>query len=197
MLGASIEQKDLTVHYNYYKVLKIGVIFLPQQASYVDTTFKFQVAWTQNTEINNITFEDNSKEVPQYRTKRMVFTFVPPDISYLVGDTTSSPVELTVINPFKYIKTYFKPSEYFPGGLAINENGLNSMKVRIVFRIEDRGSRIPTALELNSVYNAKLEMEKKYVNCKLGKVVIEGSQNSTDQKDLNQSGAVEDGDRQD
>lgn len=155
MLEASIEQKDMAVHYNYYKVLKIAVIFLPQQSSYVDTTFKFQVNWTQNNELNNINFEDNSKEVPHYRTRRMCFTFIPPDINYLVGDTTLEPVELTVINPYKYIKTYYQPNKYFPGCLAVNENGTNAMRLRVIFRVEYRGSKIPTALELNGVYNAK------------------------------------------
>jgi hypothetical protein len=158
MLDTSIEQRDMAVHYNYYKVLQIAVIFLPQQSSYVDTTFKFQVNWTQSTELNNINFEDNTKEIAKYRVRQKCFTFVPPDISYLVGDTTSDPVELTVINPYKYIKTYFEPNKYFPGCLAINENGANAMPVRVIFRIEYRGSKIPTAAELNGVYSTQLKL---------------------------------------
>jgi hypothetical protein len=171
MLDSSIEQKDLAVHYNYYKVLKIAVVFLPQQSSYVDTTFKFQVNWSNNNEITNLNFEDNTKEVAKYRTRRKVFTFIPPDLAYLVGDTTSDPVELSVINPFKYIKTAYKPNIYFPGCLAVNENCSTATTIRVIFRIEYRGSRIPSALELASVYNAKAEIEKKSLNIKQGEVI--------------------------
>lgn len=190
MLESSIEQKDLSVHYNYYKVLKIAVVFLPQQSSYVDTTFKFQVSWTQENEVYNINFEDNSKEVPCYRTRRMCYTFIPPDIPYLVGDTTSNPVELTAINPYKYIKTYYQPNKYFPGCLAVNENGLNSMKVRVIFRIEYRGSKIPTATELNHVYNAKLEIEKTSLTLTKGEVNLDRPKETPKEEEGLISGAV-------
>jgi hypothetical protein len=192
MLEASIEQKDMAVHYNYYKVLKIAVVFMPQQSSYVETTFKFQVNWTQDNELQNINFEDNSKEVAKYRTRRLCFTFIPPDINYLVGNTTSDPVELTVINPYKYIKTNYHPSEYFPGCLAVNENVTNAMPIRVIFRIEYRGSKIPTASELSQIYSAKLDKEMKSLAITKGEVKEkeEGPQNAPeDIKDLN-DGAV-------
>jgi hypothetical protein len=198
MLEASIEQRDMAVHYNYYKLLKLAVVFLPQQSSYVDTTFKFQVNWTQDTELNNINFEDNTKEVAKYRTRRQCFTFVPPDITYLVGDTTSDPVELTVINPFKYIKTYYHPNKYFPGCLAVNENGSNAMPIRVIFQIEYRGSKIPTALELNGIYSAKLEQEMKSLSIKKGEVIKEEDLKTVSESQENlEVAAVDDGDRKD
>jgi hypothetical protein len=145
LLKNNIEMNVELNNYNYWKLLNFAIVFYPNDYRYNNSPiqyFKFQVNWENSTDVANINTEDNSKLVPVYRTKKYCYKFIPVNITYLVGNASTSTVStLSIINPREYARTYI-PLEYYPGKIIFGSS-TPVLQYKILMKIEYRGSKIP------------------------------------------------------
>jgi len=148
LLNNSVEFTKFEINYNYYKILNMAVVFTPNNLNLQGEYFKIQLNWENNQDTSYISFEDNAKLVPNYRTRRYCYKFVPPRITYLVGVPSTTDVStLSIINPQEYTRTYI-PASYYPGRLLFSDNTPLGTNCRLILKVEFRGSKIPEAANL-------------------------------------------------
>lgn len=139
-LGTLMNTNELnTIRYDfrYMKIFNVGVGFEPQNSTEDTLNYRkvfFQLRWDGVSPQGSIEYDDDTKIVAGFRTRRKVFTFTPPDI---VGRLTTSG------NPINYYD--FMPTNIdilqLPGVIRFqNETGY-SVQTRITFTILFRGSQ--------------------------------------------------------
>jgi hypothetical protein len=145
--------------FNYYKIINIAVVFGPSTSQVNQPAFLVQMNWNSDNDILYIKNEDNTKTVPVYRTRNYILKFLPVNMDYLVGEPDANPPKLSVINPSKYIRSYI-PSNYIPGRIVFDKTVSSfTEQVRILIRVQYRGSKLPGADELNRVAEASRQRE--------------------------------------
>lgn len=148
LLSTSMEFTKFEVNYNYYKILNMAVVFTPNNINLQGEYFKIQLNWENNQDTSYISYEDNAKLVPNYRTRRYCYKFVPPRVTYLVGVPSTTDVStLSIINPQEYTRTYI-PASYYPGRLLFSNNTPVGTNCRLILKVEFRGSKIPEVAKM-------------------------------------------------
>jgi hypothetical protein len=166
LLTSSPEFYRFSMNYNWYRILNMIVVFTPNNLNLTGEYFKIQMNWENNQDIAYIKTEDNAKLVPNYRTRRYCYKFVPPNSTYLVGEPSTTEISrLSIINPFQYSRTYI-PASYYPGRLLFSDTAPVGTNCRLVCKIEFRGSKIPEVSQLKKyvemLESLKLGDGKKY-----------------------------------
>jgi hypothetical protein len=175
LLNQSEEHSILSTLYNYYKVLNIAVVFAPVQQQVGMPPFLMQVNWNQDEDIEKIQYEDNSKIIPRYRTRRYFYKFVPPNITFLVGEPNANPPKLSIVNMMEYIRTYI-PASYIPGRIIFDKSISTQTFAefaRVLIKIEYRGSKLPSSTTLKALATRFETAQNDKVNqigIKLGKM---------------------------
>jgi hypothetical protein len=139
--------------YNYFKIINIAIVFFPAMSQAQSSYFAIQLNWN-NSDNTNIQQEDNSKMIPIYRTRKYFFKFVPLNMPLLLG-TTNSPV---VINMMNYLRT--SDPIVIPGCFNFDGETDFTARVRIVMRIEYRGSKVPDSTGLTKLLNVVWKTEQ-------------------------------------
>jgi len=153
LLNTSVEYQKYAMQFNYYKVVSIVVIFSPNNVNLTGEYFKIQLNWENNQDVAYIEYEDNSKNVPMYRTHRYVYRFLLPNMTYLVGVPSTTDVStLSIINPSEYTRTYI-PVSYYPGRLLFSDRATQGTNCRLIMRMQFRGSKIPNNASLHKLSN--------------------------------------------
>jgi hypothetical protein len=155
LLNQSEEHTILSTLYNYYKLLNIAIVFSPVNQQVGMPPFLMQMNWNQDEDIEKIQYEDNSKVVPSYRTRRYFYKFIPPNITFLVGEPNANPPKLSVVNMMEYIRTYI-PATYIPGRIIFDKSVSTqtfTQSARVLIKIEYRGSKLPTSTTLKALAN--------------------------------------------
>jgi hypothetical protein len=139
--------------YNYFKIINIAIIFFPAMAQPSSSYFALQLNWN-NSDNSNIQQEDNSKMIPVYRTRKYFFKFVPLNMPLLLG-TNNSPV---VVNLMNYMRT--SDNIVVPGCFNFDSEQDFTSRVRIVMRIEYRGSKVPDSTGLTKLLDVVRNTEQ-------------------------------------
>lgn len=145
LFSESAEHQLMTSMYKYFKIYNVAITFFPSQAQVGSPFIQFQVNWDESREYNLDT-EDDTKIVPIYRTKEYTFKFVPPDLNYchyIIGSTN----RVDVLNLRNYIRTD-QQLKSIPGEVNFSAAFAFNTRIRIVAKVEYRGSRIPNSQSL-------------------------------------------------
>jgi len=163
ILTGSLEFVQKMTTYRYFKIVGLAVVFEPNFNSSPERVY-LQVNWDGN-ETDNMQYEDSTKIVPQYRNRRMVFKFIPPN--------------LTVIDNggyFNYkswiVRSIYNTNAELPGNIILKcSAGNNQVNCRIVLRVWFAGSviqslsktiEIATSIDKNSGFlDSKQEHDAK------------------------------------
>jgi hypothetical protein len=151
ILTGSLEFVQKMTTYRYFKIVGLAVIFEPNFNSSPERVY-LQVNWDGN-ETDNMENEDSTKIVPQYRNRRYVYRFIPPN--------------LTVIDNGGYLnykawitRTIYNTNTEMPGNIILKASAANNqVNCRIVLRVWFAGSVIQSLsknLEFANMINPNL-----------------------------------------
>lgn len=163
LLSASTEHATMKTLYNYMKIYNIALIAYPAMAQNSAGYFTVQLNWN-NSDDTNIPFEDNSKVIPVYRTRKYYYKYVPPNIPLLLGDT-NSPVVLNLRN---YMRT--SDSIVIPGAFNFTSEQAFTARIRILMKVEYRGSKVPDSTGLKKLLTMVENYESKRESIKLTEI---------------------------
>jgi len=144
ILTGSLEFVQKMTTYRYFKIVGIAVIFEPNFNSSPERIY-LQVNWDGN-ETDNMATEDSTKIVPQYRQKRLVFKFIPPNLN------------VSWENGFLNYKAWITRSLYngnqeLPGNIILKCSAANNqVNCRIVLRAWFAGSVIQSLSKVEELY---------------------------------------------
>jgi hypothetical protein len=130
--------------YNYFKIINIAIAFYPSQAQVATGYINLQLNWN-NQDDTNIPNEDNTKIIPVFRTRKYFYKFIPLNMPLLLG-TTNKPVVLNMIN---YMRT--SDDIVIPGCFNFDSEQAFTARVKVIMRIEYRGSKIPDSTGLTKL----------------------------------------------
>jgi hypothetical protein len=183
LFSGNTEHQTMLTLYNYMKLINIGLTFYPAQAQVSTGHIAVQLNWN-NQDNTNVQTEDNTKIVPIYRTKRYMFKYIPPNIPMLLG-TTDSPV---VINLRNYMRT--SDPIVLPGVFNFEGDTAFTARVRVVIRMEYRGSKVPDSTGLTALAEkvkkaelARPKIQKAEIKLNKEEIITEAVENEESEGD--------------
>lgn len=139
-LGTLMNTNELnTIRYDFrfMKILNVGIIFEPQNTTEDTLSYRkvlIQVRWDGVSPQGSIEYDDDTKIVAGYRTRRKVFTYTPPNM--VTRLTTSG-------NPLNYQD--FLPTNIdilqLPGVIRVENQTAAAVQIRVAFNVLFRGSQ--------------------------------------------------------
>jgi len=169
VFSTSAEHQLYKTMFNFFKIINFVIIFPSQQSQVGANYLIFQVNWN-NSDVNGLLVEENCKWVPIYRTRDLVYKFVPPDLPLLLG-TNLNPV---VINLRNYMRT--TDDILIPGCINFKTNNAitSSLAIyRVVFRVEYRGAKLPDSEALHKFISLR---DENSANSEKLRKIVEGEE---------------------
>jgi len=180
LLNGSFEFVQKMTQYRYFKIKGIAVVFEPNVSSNVAQRIYVQMNWDGN-ETDNMNFEDSTKIVPAYRTRRIVLKFLPPNMT-LNEDSWW-------VNYKSWLtRSIYNGQTTLPGNIIVKASQADfEVSFRIILRIAFAGgvaitpSSALTAVEKfkNIVNNMKIEEINKYEDLKEFKKKLDEDKKAT------------------
>jgi len=161
ILNTSYEFLQFAGSYRYMKILKIAVVFEPNQIlnSAQQRNIYVQMNWG-NGETDNLQYEESSKIVPGYRTRKIVLKYLVPNIILRENERDVNlkswlpAVDTTFTSIGGYL--YFQCDEVF------------TLKCRIIVRVAFAGNRVRDPSSMKQMYE---EIENKISFKKTNRVI--------------------------
>jgi len=163
ILNTSYEFLQFAGSYRYMKIIKIAVVFEPNQIlnSAQQRNVYVQMNWG-NGETDNLQYEESSKIVPGYRTKRIVLKYLVPNIILRENERD--------VNLKSWLPAVDTTFTSIGGYLYFQCDDVFTLKCRIIVRVAFAGNRVRDPSSMKEMYD---EIEKK-ISFKKKEKVIDG-----------------------
>jgi len=156
ILNESYEFIQTASIYRYFKILGLAVVFEPNQTEVNNQSKIYIFINWGNGETANMQFEDSSRVVPTYRTKRITMKFGVPNIN-IISDGTYT-------NPSAWYPATDTDFTYIGGYVDAQADASIIVKFKIIVNVAFAGNRVRDPSSMKKLYSDlenKFKMEKK------------------------------------